>query len=37
VAETEAPLVEFLEDVRPLARELAVVLIRRSLPGRLRV
>jgi hypothetical protein len=33
VAETEAPLVELLEDVRPLARELAVVLIRRSLPG----
>jgi hypothetical protein len=28
VAETEAPLVELLEEVRPLARQLAVVLVR---------
>jgi hypothetical protein len=33
VAETEAPLVELLEEVRPLAREIAVVLIREELAG----
>jgi hypothetical protein len=33
VAETEAPLVELLEEVRPLARQLAVVLVRQELDG----
>jgi hypothetical protein len=33
VAETEAPLVELLEEVRPLARQLAVVLVRQELAG----
>jgi hypothetical protein len=33
VAETEAPLVELLEEVRPLARQLAVVLVREELAG----
>jgi hypothetical protein len=33
VAETEAPIVELLEEVRPLARELAVVLVRQELAG----
>jgi hypothetical protein len=33
VAEIEAPLVELLEEVRPLARELAVVLVRQELAG----
>jgi hypothetical protein len=32
VAETEAPIVELLEEVRPLARRLAVALVRRSAP-----
>jgi hypothetical protein len=31
LAETEAPLVELLEEVRPLARQLAVVLVRQEL------
>jgi hypothetical protein len=33
VAETEAPLVELLEEIRPLARQLAVVLVRQELAG----
>jgi hypothetical protein len=33
MAETEAPLVELLEGVRPLARQLAVVLVRQALTG----
>jgi hypothetical protein len=33
VAEVEAPLVELLEEVRPLARQLAVVLVRQELTG----
>jgi hypothetical protein len=33
VAEIEAPLVELLEEVRPLARQLAVVLVRQELAG----
>jgi hypothetical protein len=30
VADTDAPLVELLEGVRPLARQLAVVLVRQE-------
>jgi hypothetical protein len=33
VAETEALLVELLEEIRPLARQLAVVLVRQELAG----
>jgi hypothetical protein len=33
VAETEAPLVELLEEVRPLVRQVAVVLVRQELAG----
>jgi hypothetical protein len=33
VAEIEAPLFELLEEVRPLARQLAVVLVRQELAG----